>query len=181
MKLFFISDIHGSSYYLKKALEAYKREEGKEIVILGDILYHGPRNIIPEGYNSKEVIDILNTFKEHIIAVKGNCDSEVDEMVLNFPILSEYSLIFYSGKRIFITHGHKYNENNPITSTRGDIVISGHTHVPRGEKVNGVYYINPGSITLPKEKSENSYGVLQGEKFFIKDLEGNVIKTIELS
>ncbi|MEW8956177.1 phosphodiesterase [Clostridium sp.] len=181
MSLFFISDIHGSIYYLRKALEAYEREKCNNIIILGDILYHGPRNIIPEGYNPKEVIEVLNTLKDRIIAVKGNCDSEVDEMVLNFPILSEYGVIFYNGRRVFITHGHKYNEDNPITSIEGDIVISGHTHLPRGERIKGVYYINPGSITLPKENNKHSYGLIKDDSFFIKDLEGNIMKTIELN
>lgn len=180
MKLFFISDIHGSPYYLKKVLERYEEEKAEHIVILGDILYHGARNPLALEYNTKETIDLLNEYKDRIIAVRGNCDSEVDAMVLGFPIMAEYSNIIYNEKRIFLTHGHIYNERNMPKLKDGDIFISGHSHIPRAEKKSGIYFINPGSITLPKENSPHTYGVLENNNFEIKDLDGNKFLEIKI-
>jgi len=180
MKLFFISDIHGSVYYLKKALERFQEEKADYIVILGDILYHGARNPLPLEYNPKEVISLLNSLGDRIIAVRGNCDSEVDEMVIDFPIMSTYSNILYNNRRIFITHGHIYNENNMPPLTDGDVMIHGHTHIPRADKKDNIYIINPGSITLPKEGNPHTYGVLEHNIFIIKSLEGIVHEEISL-
>ncbi|MGL5961019.1 MAG: phosphodiesterase, partial [Cetobacterium sp.] len=127
MKIFVISDIHGSSYFLKKALEAFHKEKADQILILGDELYHGPRNPLPIDYNPKEVVEILNKYKEKIIAVRGNCDSEVDQMLLEYPIMSDYSIIFLNGKKIFATHGHIYNEDKMPNLSAGNILIYGHT------------------------------------------------------
>lgn len=181
MKIFFMSDIHGSEYYLNKALGAYEREKCEYIVILGDILYHGPRNDIPKGYNPKSVANTLNKLKNKIMCVKGNCDGEVDQMMIEFPILCDYSTMFYNGKRLFLTHGHKYNKNNMLPIDKGDVIISGHTHIPVCEEIEGIYFINPGSITFPKENTKHSYGILEDNKFTIKDLSGeNVLEiTIE--
>lgn len=181
MKLFVISDIHGSVYYLEKAMKRLEEESADKILILGDILYHGARNPLPKDYNPKGVIEILNNHKEKIIAVRGNCDSEVDEMVLEFPIMSTYSNIIYNDKRLFLTHGHIYNEENMVSLNKGDVFLYGHTHIPRLEKKDEIYYINPGSITLPKEKNPHTYGVLEDDIFEIKDLEGNIIKNIKIS
>lgn len=181
MKLFFISDIHGSIFYLKKAIERFEEEKADQLVILGDILYHGARNPLPSEYNTKEVIVLLNGLAHKIIAVKGNCDSEVDEMVLDFPIMSSYSNVLYNNRRLFITHGHIYNENNMPLLAEGDALIHGHTHVPRADKKGNVYIINPGSITLPKENNPNTYGILEGNIFKIKTLEGNVFKEISFN
>ena len=180
MKLFFISDIHGSGYYLNKALDRLKEEKANYIVILGDHLYHGARNSLPKEYNPKKVIKVLNNYADKIIAVRGNCDSEVDEMVLNFPIMSTYSTILYNSKRLFLTHGHIYNENNMPKLSNGDVFIYGHTHIPKAEEINNIYVVNPGSITLPKENSSHTYGVLEREFFKIKDLEGNTYKQINM-
>lgn len=180
MKLFFMSDIHGSVYYLNKALDKLKEEKADYIVILGDHLYHGARNPLPKEYNPKQVIEILNSYGEIIIAVRGNCDSEVDEMVLNFPIMATYSNILYNNKRLFLTHGHIYNENNMPKLSNGDVFIYGHTHIPKAEKMGNIYVINPGSITLPKENNPHTYGILEGKTFKIKDLEGNTYKEINL-
>lgn len=180
MKIFFMSDIHGSLYYLNKALKAYEREKCEYIVILGDVLYHGPRNDIPKGYDPKSVANILNKLKNKIMCVKGNCDGEVDQMMIEFPILCDYSTIFYKEKRLFLTHGHKYNKNNMLPVDKGDIIISGHTHIPVCEKVEGVYFINPGSITFPKENTKHSYGILEDDKFIIKDLNGENILQITI-
>ena len=180
MKLFFISDIHGSVYYLKKALERFEEEKADYLIILGDILYHGARNPLPLEYNPKEVIELINPYADRIITVRGNCDSEVDEMVLDFPIMSTYSNIIYNGRRLFLTHGHIYNEDNMPKLKDGDIFIYGHFHIPRAEKKGEIYFINPGSISLPKENSPHSYGILEGNIFTIKDLEGNSFKKIAI-
>lgn len=180
MKLFFISDIHGSVYYLQKALERFLEEEADYIVILGDILYHGARNPLSLEYDAKKVTEIINGYADKIIAVRGNCDSEVDQMVLDFPIMSTYSNILYNNRRLFLTHGHIYNEDNMPKLNDGDLFIYGHYHIPRAEKKGDVYFINPGSITLPKENSPHTYGVLDGDMFRIKDIDGNVFKEIVL-
>lgn len=180
MKIFFMSDIHGSLYYTKKALEKFKTEEADYIVILGDELYHGPRNPLPLEYNPKEVAQLLNEFADKIIAIRGNCDSEVDEMLLKFPIMATYSYILYNNRRLFLTHGHVYNEDNLPSLSEGDVFIYGHTHVPKAEKQGNIFVINPGSITFPKENNPHSYGVLEQDIFKIKDLDGNVLKEIKL-
>ncbi|WP_113672233.1 phosphodiesterase [Vallitalea guaymasensis] len=180
MKLMFISDIHGSSYYAAKAIEKYKEEGADYIVLLGDILYHGPRNSLPKEYEPKKVIQILNELKDKIICVRGNCDAEVDQMVLEFPIMSDYNIIFHNNKRIFATHGHLFNESNMPPIEDGDIIIHGHTHIPVAKELDNRYILNPGSISLPKENNPNSYGIIEGKEFLIKDFDGNIIKSIVL-
>jgi len=180
MKLFFISDIHGSIYYLNKALDKFKEEKADYIIILGDILYHGARNPLPKEYNPKKVIEIINSYADRIIAIRGNCDSEVDQMVLDFPIMADYSTILYNNKRLFLTHGHIYNGNNLPKLMDGDVFIYGHTHIPKAGKIGNIYVINPGSITFPKENSPQSYGVLEDNIFTIKDLEGIVYREINI-
>ena len=178
MKLFFISDIHGSYFYFKKAIERFNEEKADYLVILGDILYHGARNPLPKEYDPKGVIELINDYSDRIIAVRGNCDSEVDEMVLDFPIMSTYSNIIYNDRRIFLTHGHIYNEDNMPSLRDGDLFIYGHFHVPRLDKKCNKYLINPGSITLPKENNPHTYGVLEKDRFMVKDLGGNTFKEI---
>lgn len=180
MKLFFISDIHGSVYYLEKAMAQFKKEEADYLIVLGDILYHGARNDLPKEYNPKKVIEILNKEADKIIAVRGNCDSEVDQMVLDFPLMSAHSTILYEGKRLFLTHGHIYNEGNMVKLEKGSVFISGHTHILRAEEKDGIYFINPGSISLAKEGNPNSYGILENNRFEIRELNGQVIKSIEI-
>lgn len=181
MKIFFISDIHGSIDCLNKAMEQFRKEEADYIVVLGDALYHGPRNNIPSSYNPKEVVEVLNTYKDKIIAVRGNCDSEVDQMLIKYPMMCDYSIILHKGKRLFLTHGHIYNRENLPNIGRGDILVHGHTHIPVAEKMeNGIIVFNPGSITIPKENNPNSYGVLEGNMLKVKDLEGNIIREISM-
>ena len=180
MKLFFISDIHGSAFYLKKALEKFEEEKADYLVILGDELYHGARNPFPEGYSTIEVTKLLNEYKEKIIAIRGNCDSEVDQIVLEYPMMADYSIVLYNGRRLFLTHGHLFDENNLPNLSCGDVLIHGHTHVVVAKKVKDVYIINPGSISLPKEEWPNSYGVLSDDVFRIMDFDGNVVKQITL-
>jgi uncharacterized protein len=180
MKLFFISDIHGSFHYLKKAVDKFKEEAADYLVILGDELYHGARNDLPEGYNTKETAALLNSYAEKIIAVRGNCDSEVDQMVLNFPIMSDYSIILYEGRRLFLTHGHIFSSDNLPALSAGDVFLYGHTHIPAAEKTGGIYLINPGSISIPKENHPHTYGVLDGLLFTINDLDGDKYMEINL-
>ena len=177
MKLFIISDIHGDIGCLKKAIEKFDEEGADRIVILGDILYHGPRNDIPKEYNPKEVISLLSQFKNKIIAVRGNCDTEVDQTVLPFPILSDYSYVLIDGLTIMATHGHKYSPENPPPLSEGAILLGGHTHVLKAEPFgNGNFYINPGSISLPKENNPKTYIIYEDKRFTIKTLDGVTVK-----
>ncbi len=178
MKLFFISDIHGSLYYGKKAIEKFKEHNADYLVILGDHLYHGARNPLSVEYNPKETAELFNQYSDRIISVRGNCDSEVDEAVLDFPISSDYAFVLYEGRRLFLTHGHIYNEENLPKLKAGDVFFYGHTHLPVAKKQNDIYIINPGSITLPKGGNPNSYAVLENSHLKIMDLEDNIIKEI---
>ena len=177
MKIMFASDIHGDYDCAAATLEKYWAEKAEKLILLGDILYHGPRNDLPEGYAPKKVITLLNEVKDELACVRGNCDTEVDQMVLEFPILADYMLMYERGKCFFITHGHHYNTTTPPMLKAGDILIHGHTHVltvtPFG---NNNTYINPGSVSLPKEGNPKSYMTYEDGLFSIKDFEGNVIK-----
>ena len=179
MKLMFISDIHGSYKYAKKALEIYEEEKAEKLVILGDILYHGPRNDLPDGYDPKKVIKLLNSYKNKIIAVRGNCDAEVDQMVLEFPIRADYATIDIDNHHFFLTHGHLFDENNLPNLNRGDIFVYGHIHRQVAKNENGIYIINPSSISLPKE-GNNSYGIYNDNEFLIKEFDGRIVKSIRL-
>lgn len=180
MKLMFASDIHGSAYYCEKMLECYRREQAERLWILGDILYHGPRNDLPEEYAPKKVIAMLNEIKEEICAVRGNCDTEVDQMVLEFPILADYSLLAVDGLRLYATHGHVYNEQHMLPLMPGDILIHGHTHIYEAKKSGGHVILNPGSVSIPKGGNPPTYAILKDGVFSIKDLDGQVLKGIEL-
>ncbi len=174
MKLLIASDIHGSAFYCRKLITAFLNEKAEKILLLGDILYHGPRNDLPCGYNPKEVIQILNEYKDLIFAVRGNCDTEVDQMVLEFPVLADYAL-FSDGKAdIFATHGHKFNCDCLPTVKSGSVVVYGHTHVPLYKEVNGIKCINPGSVSIPKEDSWHGYILYENGIFIWKDFDGNV-------
>ena len=170
MKLMIASDIHGSAYYCRKLLEAYDREKAGRMVILGDILYHGPRNDLPKEYAPKEVIAMLNPRKKDLLCVRGNCDTEVDQMVLEFPILADYGFLYEKGRMIFLTHGHVFNEKNLPMLGKGDILLHGHTHVEHEDYI----YMNPGSVSIPKENSAHSYMTYEDGLFQWKDLDGNV-------
>lgn len=172
MKFMIASDIHGSAYYCKKLLEAYKREQAERLLLLGDVLYHGPRNDLPKDYNPKEVIAMLNPMKEDILCVRGNCDTEVDQMVLDFPILADYCVIPVGGRLLYATHGHVYNKENPPKLKEGDILLNGHFHVPACEEVDNFVYMNPGSVSIPKENSRHSYMIFEDGTFTWKDLDG---------
>lgn len=176
MKWFIASDIHGSAYYCEKLLEAYKKEGADKMLLLGDVLYHGPRNDLPEDYAPKKVIAMLNELENEILCVRGNCEAEVDQMVLNFPVLADYAILTVGKKMIFATHGHVYNNNNLPPLHKGDILLHGHTHVPVCEEHETHVYMNPGSVSIPKEDSPHSYMIFDGEKFEWKTLGGEVYK-----
>lgn len=180
MKWLIASDIHGSAYYCEKLLEAYKREEADRILLLGDVLYHGPRNDLPEGYAPKQVIAMLNELANEILCVRGNCEAEVDQMVLNFPVLADYAILTAGKKMIFVTHGHVFNNNNLPSIKPGDILLHGHTHVPVCEEYETHTYMNPGSVSIPKENSPHSYMTFDEERFEWKTLEGEVYKEYTL-
>ena len=176
MKWLIASDIHGSAYYCKKLIEAYKREKADKILLLGDVLYHGPRNDLPKEYAPKEVIAMLNALENEIISVRGNCDTEVDQMVLNFPVLADYAILTAENHMIYATHGHVYNNEKLPPVHKGDVLLHGHTHVPVCEKYETHIYMNPGSVSIPKENSPHSYMTFDGVRFEWKDLDGEVYK-----
>lgn len=180
MKYMFASDIHGSAYYCKKTLEAYKESGAARLILLGDLLYHGPRNELPKDYDPRQVFALLNEHRDEIYAVRGNCDSEVDQMVLEFPMMADYCLLAVNGKTIYATHGHVYNEEALPPMRPGDALIHGHTHLPVARAMGDCYLLNPGSTSLPKDDNPNSYGILDGSVFTIYDFEGNKVKEITL-
>lgn len=176
MKLLIVSDIHGSGYYANKLLEIVKQENPDKIVLLGDLYYHGPRNPLTEKYGPMEVANILNSLKDKILAVKGNCDAEVDEMISEFP-LQENIQMKANGHNLFFTHGHKYNMDNlPPIGIDVDIMFYGHFHVNCIEEKDGITFVNPGSISLPKQNTEHGYAIFDENKIILKDVDGNIIK-----
>ncbi len=168
MKILIASDIHGSAKYCEELLSAFDREKAEKLALLGDILYHGPRNPLPDGYAPKDVAQMLNGVSQKIICVRGNCDSEVDQMVLSFPITPDYAAIFVDGKQIYLSHGHR--EVPPLP--QGCAYITGHTHVPLNVEENGYLHLNPGSVSLPKEGSKRGYILYENGTFLFKDLSG---------
>ena len=176
MKLMIASDIHGSAFYCKQLIEAYKQEQPDKLLLLGDLLYHGPRNDLPKDYAPKQVIEMLNAISDQLICVRGNCEAEVDQMVLNFPVLSESCILYIDGQSINATHRHINSPANPPKLHKGDILLTGHTHIPAWEEYDNFLYLNPGSVSIPKEGSAHSYVILE-DQFYWKDLDGNVYMT----
>ena len=172
MKLMIASDIHGSAKWCEKMLEAWRREAPERLVLLGDLLYHGPRNDLPEDYAPKRVIAMLNDIAPHLLCVRGNCEAEVDQMVLSFPVMADYCALLVEGHALYATHGHIYNEDNPPPLQPGDVLLCGHTHVPCCHRHEGFTYVNPGSVSLPKQNTPHSYATLERGVMVWKDLEG---------
>ncbi len=172
MKCLIASDLHGSFYYVSKLEKIIERERPDKIILLGDLLYHGPRNRLPEEYDTMRVIDILNKYKDSIVAVRGNCDAEVDQMVLEFPIMDDYRLLELDGLKLCLTHGH-INDRVPYQDA---ILLQGHTHVysltPN--------FINPGSISIPKQNPEHTYILYENRNFKLFDLEGKLLEELSL-
>jgi len=180
MKWLIASDVHGSLTYCKELLRVFREENADKILLLGDILYHGPRNDLPEGYAPKEVITLLNERKNDILCVRGNCDTEVDQMVLEFPILADYAVITEKGRMIFATHGHHFNEKTPPPLRKGDILLNGHTHVSACRRHENYVYMNPGSVSIPKESTPHAYMTLEKGLFLWKDFGGNVFDSYQI-
>ena len=175
MRLFFVSDIHGSPGALASALDAFDRERAELICFLGDALYHGPRNPLPGDYDPAATAALLNQRKERIVAVRGNCDSEVDQMMLAFPMMADYALVADARRRIFLTHGHRFDPDRLPPLAPGDLFACGHTHIPETRTVGGVFVFNPGSVGLPKEGGPPTYALLEGDRLAIKTLAGEEV------
>ena len=172
MKLMIASDIHGSAKWCERMLEAWRREAPGRLVLLGDLLYHGPRNDLPEAYAPKAVIAMLNGVAPHLLCVRGNCEAEVDQMVLDFPVMADYSVLFVDGHALYATHGHVWGEDNPPPLQPGDVLLCGHTHVPCCRRHDGFIYVNPGSVSIPKQNTPHSYALLEDGMMVLKDLDG---------
>ena len=177
MKLMFASDLHGSRTACEAVLAQYEKSGASRLVLLGDLLYHGPRNDLPDRYDPKAVTAMLNGVKNELLCVRGNCDAEVDQMVLDFPIQADYALFDLDGTTAFVTHGHLYSLDALPPHKDGDLLIHGHTHVLTVQEKDGMTYINPGSAALPKEGNPKSYMIYENRVFTIKTLEGETILT----
>ncbi|MFG6071155.1 phosphodiesterase [Enterobacter ludwigii] len=160
MKLMFASDIHGSLPATERVLSLFAQSRAQWLVILGDVLNHGPRNALPEGYAPAQVAEKLNQYASRIIAVRGNCDSEVDQMLLDFPITAPWQQVLMENSRLFLTHGHLFSLENLPALAAGDVLVYGHTHIPVAEKRGEMYHFNPGSVSIPKGGNPASYGML---------------------
>lgn len=174
MKLMFASDLHGSAYWCEKLLSCYNIEQPDKLVLLGDILYHGPRNDLPEGYAPKKVITMLNEISDNILAVRGNCEAEVDQMVLDFPCMSDNTVIYDSNIVIFASHGHIYGPATPPKMKQKYVLMCGHTHVACVKEEAMFTYMNPGSISIPKENTKQGYIIYEDGKFTYKDLNSEI-------
>ena len=180
MKWLIASDLHGSGYYCRALLDAFDREKADRLLLLGDLLYHGPRNDLPRDYDPKSVTAMLNERQKSILAVRGNCDAEIDQAVLQFPILADYALLSVGSRLLFVTHGHLFHLDALPPLHPGDILLHGHTHVPACETRDGVTYLNPGSLAIPKENSPHGYMTLENGVFLWKTLAGETYKKFSL-
>lgn len=165
MKIMIASDIHGSKYYAQRLMEAYRASGAGRLILLGDLLYHGPRNDLPRDYAPKAVIELLNEAADEILCVRGNCDTEVDQMVLDFPVMADYAVIELDGRLFYLTHGHIYGAEHFPNIKSGDGIIQGHTHIPMNEERNGVLCINPGSVSIPKNGSAHQCMIYDNKEF----------------
>lgn len=179
MKLMFVSDIHGSYDSIRRIIDIFNKEKMDKLIILGDILYHGPRNPLPEGHNPKEVAILLNEYKDKIIAVRGNCDAEVDQMVLEFDVMATYTRLYIDNRCFFLTHGHHYDRTKLPSLNKGDVFVYGHYHIPELEEQDGIVIVNPNSISLPK-KGDKGYAVYENGEIILYNLDEEVLKRKKL-
>ena len=179
MKILVASDIHGSAYYMQKLLDRINEEEPDKILLLGDLLYHGPRNNLPREYDPKKVISMLNPLKERIMCVRGNCDGEVDQMVLDFPIMADYIMLYIGKAVIYATHGHVYNCDNMLPVSKNSVLLHGHTHIPVCEDKGDYIYMNPGSVSIPKNDTFNGYMIIDEKKVCWKDVTDGKARDLE--
>ncbi len=176
MKLMIASDIHGSAHFCQQLVERFHEENPTKLLLLGDLLYHGPRNPLPEGYNPQKVAEMLNGVKENIIWVKGNCDADVDQMLLDFPVV-ESSILMVDGVTLYASHGHVHSMETPPALSKGDVLVNGHFHVPTAQVFgNDNLYVNCGSVSIPKQNSPHCYLIFENNLFTWKDLQGNTFK-----
>lgn len=182
MRLLIASDIHGDAVCCRKMLEAFEREGAERLLILGDILYHGPRNDLPEGYAPKTVIEMLNNVADKLLCVRGNCDTEVDQMVLSFPVLSDTAFVYdgETGLTLFMSHGHKYSPDSLPPISGDTVFLYGHTHLLGKCERNGVICVNPGSVSLPKGGNMKSYAIYENRRIEIKNLDGETLDCYNL-
>ena len=177
-KMLVVSDIHGALSGARAVIEAAEHHQTERILCLGDILYHGPRNDVPADYAPKKVIEIMNSLKDRIIAVRGNCDAEVDQMVLSFPVMSDTNTLYLGNRRLVMSHGHVYGPDHLPFLSEGDIFLSGHTHVPTAYYRDGICLLNPGSVSLPKQNYPASYGVIDESGFTVFDLQNQPFMSV---
>lgn len=180
MKLMFASDIHGSQYYMQKVLEAFTNEQADKLILLGDLLYHGPRNPLPRDYDPQAVAKLLNENKQNILAVRGNCDAEVDQMVLEFPIMQDSLTLFLDKRQVFVTHGHLFSLENPPLLNKGDILINGHFHIGEIKSTDELIYLNPGSVSLPKNDFRG-YIIYRDGVFSLKTFDNEIRDMIKIT
>lgn len=180
VKWLIASDLHGDCACTEALLEQFAASGASRLILLGDLLYHGPRNNLPSGYAPKRVIDLLNGVKEKLLCVRGNCDTEVDQMVLEFPILADYALLCADGLTFFATHGHRFHRNAMPPLTGGEILLHGHTHIPTAERLeNSCFVVNPGSVSLPKGTSCNSYLLYENRHLSFRNLDGQEYRSYD--
>ena len=180
MSLMIASDLHGSALFCRDLLSRFAAEGCAELLLLGDILYHGPRNDLPEGYAPKQVVALLNAMSEKILCVRGNCDAEVDEMVLSFPFAQDTLALEREGLHLLAAHGHHTGPQQPVPAGACSVFLFGHTHIPFRKKIGGVWYLNPGSISIPKEGSARGYVTLDASGFQWKTLQGETYDALPL-
>ena len=173
MKLMIASDVHGSAKWCERMIEAWRQEQPERLVLLGDLLYHGPRNDLPEDYAPKKVIAMLNAIAPALLCVRGNCEAEVDQMVLDFPVMADYAALFADGRMLYMTHGHVFNPDHSPRLMPGDALFFGHTHVPGLERRGAWTFVNPGSVSIPKNGTAHSYCTLADGVVEWKDLGDN--------
>ena len=169
MKFLIASDIHGSATWCERLMAEVEREDPDLVLLLGDLLYHGPRNPLPDGYAPAQVAEMLNGLADRIVAVRGNCDSEVDQMLLDFPCMGDYALVVDGGRRLFLTHGHIHQPDNPPKLPVGSAFVYGHTHLRRNEPFGDIRLLNPGSVSLPKDGA-HSYALYENGAFELREL-----------
>lgn len=179
MALVVASDLHGSAMWTRRLLDACEAEKASQLVLLGDVLYHGPRNPLPDGYDPPEVVRLLNEEAGRIVAIQGNCDSEVDSMVLQFPLF-QFASVVVDDRRFLCTHGHRFNDGNLPPMVTGDVLLFGHSHLYLAEERDGIYLVNPGSVSLAKGGNPNSYMVYRNDVCYIKDFSGAVLEALSL-
>ena len=172
MKWMIASDIHGNADSCEKMIWRFEAEKADRLLLLGDILYHGPRNEVTDGYRPKEVAGMLNGIRESLLCVRGNCEAEVDQMMLDFPVMAEYALLDTGKRMIFATHGHIWNEDHLPPLKPGDVLLHGHTHIPLHTERNGILCVNPGSVTISKNGCARGYMTLEDGLFCWKTLDG---------